>query len=266
MRSSTIAIAVCLSAIGAAQPQRFDDRRGVAGTYTDDQFRDRIHRVLILGRDGDFELNTTYNGRDRGDMSRDEVKRFGTAAEKARKTGRPVRHLGRWDMDGRRIRLRMEDVIGDLKGSEKFDVDLDWRNDAFVFDKNTEVYGTETINFRGNNPWSANRPPRPGGGRPGNDDRPNSRPIGSANYNGRRLRLDRATLSGSNNSSRLIVWLEGQRLEFTGKLEGRGDRATFFVDRSRGTSGTFKLELRNNDIRSISGSGYSDYKVILLSD
>jgi len=263
MRRSIIALAICLSAVGAAQSRRFDDRQGLVGRYTTDQYGGRIHRVLILDRDGSFQLNTTSETRDRWDMSRDDVKRYGTTAERAWNTHRLVKHVGDWEMNGGRLKLRMIDVIGDLKGSEKFDVDLNWRDGAFVFDKNTEVYGTESMRFRRDSPWPDNRPGRPGYG---DDDRPGSRSIGSANYNGKRLRIDGATLRGSDNDSSLTVRLDGQRLEFRGKLIGRGDRITFLVDRRGGTSGSFKLELRNNEVRAISGSGYYDYKVVLLSD
>ena len=138
-----------------------DDPQSLIGRYAMTPSRSGVKRVLILERDGRCEIVTTDDAYDRRAMSRDDVRHYGTTAQKARSTRRAIRHLGRWESDGRGVKLRLQDVIGDLKGSEKFDVTLDYRNGAYVFDKDTEAYGTERMEFRREDDRSNARPRRP---------------------------------------------------------------------------------------------------------
>ena len=148
MRCLLFVVALGLVAVAPAQSRRYDDRQTLEGRYATTQSQNRIQRLLILDRDGRCEIDTTDTRNDRRDLSRNDVARYGTTAQKARSTGRRVRHVGRWETDGNGIKLRLQDVIGDLKGSEKFEVNLDYRNGALVFDKDTEAYGDERMEFR----------------------------------------------------------------------------------------------------------------------
>ena len=148
MRYPLIVVALGLVAFAPAQFRRNDDQQSLAGRYSSVQSGSRIKRLLILDRDGRCEIVTTDDSNDRRDLSRDDVRQYGTTAQKARSSRRPVRHVGRWEADGTGVRLRLQDVVGDLKGPERFDVRLDYRNGALTFDKDTEAYGTERMAFR----------------------------------------------------------------------------------------------------------------------
>ena len=148
MRYSLLVVALGVATASYAQRGRGDGNSALEGRYATSQSGNRIKRLLILERDGRCEIDTTDTRNDRRDMSRNDVERYGTTAQKARATGRRVRHVGRWETDGKGIKLRMQDVIGDLQGSEKFDVTLDYRNGALVFGKDTDAYGNERMEFR----------------------------------------------------------------------------------------------------------------------
>lgn len=140
-----------------------------------------------------------------------------------------------------------------------------------MFDKDTEAYGTERMEFRRSDPWPDSRPGRPGRdsgrdydrrrrSRGGGSDR-----LGKADYDGRKSELDDATLSGNGENARLSVWIDGRRLDFRGTLKRRGDLASFVVERRAGTSETFSLRLQDDRVRWVVGSGTLGYKAAILS-
>ena len=253
-----------LLALGAAYAQRptFEVRQNtdrldfgrraefgprIEGRYLSVQRDGTVLRTLRLDRNGGAEIVTEFRARG-GDYDRRnggprlsdrDVETFGTSADQAAR-GRTVRQTGRWDLRDGKLSLRFDDPTGATRGANA--LVLDRRDDDFVLDRDTVVYGKQKIVFHADGALgsSGNRRPR----------------YGSVLADGSFRLIDDLDLSEGRDGARLTVSAEGRRIEIFGRLQRRGDQATLVVDQGRSRDfGTFVLTTRGSDVISVVGSG-----------
>lgn len=246
--TSLLLLSAGLSAYGQ-NPNLFRRNDRVEGVYEALQRDDTVRRALTLDRGGRAELVTEVRRNDRSRDRRkwdrdDDTKSYGTLAEEASE-GRPVRHTGRWSERDGKIRIRLDDR-SDVRGQESaIDMELVYRDGAFVFDRDSKVYGRAKINFRRDGGW--------GGGRGNQGSR-----FGSVRYDRDELDIDTLELIDRGRDSRLVIRAGRTRIELRGDARRRGEEVIFVLPSSGIESGEFSLRMRGGQIESIRGRGMQD--------
>ncbi len=233
------------------------------GRYEAFQLGRTIHRTLRLDRDGTAEIVTEVRSdrgqgdRGRADTGRGRFQRFGRLAVQASE-GAPVRQSGRWERRRGVVALRLEAVDQPRRvdrrpgafepndgGRKRIELTLERRDDGFVLQENSGLYGREDVLFR------------PDLGR----DRGDRREFGRFQYDREGLDIDAFEYTEVRGEGRLKVRSGGRSFDLRGEARRRGDEVTLRLVGARSDredAGTLVLSLRGDRVIAVSGTGNRD--------